>query len=85
MSVSRITVHTEKCTAKHRNFYSATMSYPNAVFCVYFDVYGDLKKTDRVESRMNSQTDKMLYLCSKVSRVSVMYCSKCSAEILENL
>ena len=34
VSVARIIVHTIKCPGTHRNFSSATMNYPNAVFCV---------------------------------------------------
>ena len=31
---AKTTVHTLKCTGTHCNFSSATMNYPNAVFCV---------------------------------------------------
>ena len=32
---SNFRCHTVKCTGAHCNFSSATMNYPNAVFCVY--------------------------------------------------
>ena len=34
VSVSRITVHTVKCTGTHRNFSTANVNDPNAVYCV---------------------------------------------------
>ena len=37
---AKITIHTVKCTGTHRNFSSATMNYPSAVFSVHNSKHG---------------------------------------------
>ena len=53
VSAAKITVYIVKCTGTHRNFSSATMNYPNAIFtCEFFKpflTYFDTEKYRAVE------------------------------------